>query len=99
MASSAGFGIAMAGSLVWGNKNTSKSREIGGALAFLGGRRLVKKSNNQPIVGGNYARDDGEGARLGRNVGGVLSLRAWRQIEQYKNTKIKYVVGLDAQCR
>jgi hypothetical protein len=74
-ASCAGFAIVMAGSLVWGNKAMRiNNREIGGALA-LDGHRLVKKSNNQPIVGRNKARDDGEGAQLGRSVwGGVVSL-------------------------
>jgi hypothetical protein len=51
-----------------------KNRHIGGALA-LGGRRLVKKSNNKQIVGGNERKDVGEGARLGWSVwGGVVSL-------------------------
>jgi hypothetical protein len=65
----------MAGSLVWGNKtrHIKKQKDRGGALA-LGGRCLVKKSNNQPMVGGNYGWDDGEG-QLGQSVWvGVVSL-------------------------
>jgi hypothetical protein len=55
-------------------QDTSKNREIGGGVA-LGGRRLVKKSNNQQIIGRNNGQDDGEGARLGQSVwGGVVSL-------------------------
>ncbi len=67
-------------------QDTSKNREIGWVLA-LGGRGLVKKSNNQPIVGENDAQDDGEGARLGQSVWGVLSLCARQQIERCKKYK------------
>ena len=41
------------------NKDASKNRERDGSLA-LGGRRLVLRCNNQPIVGGSDRRDDGE---------------------------------------
>jgi hypothetical protein len=60
----------MAGSLVWGveTRHIKKQRDRG--VLALGGRLLVKKSNNQPIVGRNDARDDGEGAWLGRRVWG-----------------------------
>ncbi len=44
------------------NKDVSKNREGDGSLAF-GGRRLVIRRNNQPIVGGSDRRDDGEDAR------------------------------------
>ncbi len=65
----------MAGSLVWGDETRHiKNREIGEALV-LGGRCLVKKSNNQLIVGRNNAQDDREGARLGQSIwGDVVSL-------------------------
>ncbi len=46
------------------NKDASKNRKGDGSLA-LGGRRLVLRHNNQPIVGGSNRRDDGEDARLG----------------------------------
>jgi hypothetical protein len=75
-APSAGFALAMAGSLVWGNKtrHIKIQRDSGGGALTLGGCWLAKKSNNQPIVGRINIRDDGEGARLGRSVwGGVVS--------------------------
>ncbi len=52
---------------------------------------FCQKSSNQPLVGGNDGRDDGEGAWLGQSVlGDGVSL--------YKaNTTIKYVVALDGR--
>jgi hypothetical protein len=79
------------------NKTHKKRREIWGVLA-LGGHHLVKKSNNQPIVGRNGARDDGEGARLGRIVRGVLSICAEQQIEQCKKYKSKICCSLRWPC-
>ncbi len=71
---SAGFALARAGSLDWGDKTRHiENRERGGALA-LGGRHLVKKSNNLQIVSGNNGRDDGEGVRLGRSIWGGYCL-------------------------
>ncbi len=55
------------------NKDASKNREGVGYLA-LGGRRLVVRRNNQPIVGGSNRRDEGENARPGWCVwGGCFS--------------------------
>ncbi len=55
------------------NKDASINREGGGSLA-LGGRRLVIRCNNQPIVGGSNRRDDGEDAQPGWSVwGGCFS--------------------------
>jgi hypothetical protein len=53
------------------NKDALINREGDGSLV-LGGRRLVLRRNNQPIVGGSDRRDDGEDARLGWSVWGVL---------------------------
>ncbi len=49
------------------NKDASKNREGDGSSA-LGGRRLVVRHNNQPIVGGSDRMDDGEDARPGWSV-------------------------------
>ena len=55
------------------NKDVSKNREGDGSLA-LGGRHLVLRHNNQPIVGGSDRMDYGEDARLGWSAwGGCLS--------------------------
>ncbi len=55
------------------NEDASKNREGGGSLA-LGGRRLVVRHNNHPIVGGSNRMDDGEDARPGWSVrGGCFS--------------------------
>ena len=55
------------------NKDASKNREGDRSLA-LGGRHLVVRHNNQPIVGGSDRRDDGEDARPGWSVwGGCFS--------------------------
>ncbi len=51
------------------SEDASKNRERDGSLA-LGGRRLVLRRNNQPIVGGSDRRDDGEDPRPGWSVGG-----------------------------
>ncbi len=65
------------------NKNASKNRE-GGRSSALGGRRMVLRRNNQPIVGGSDRRDDGEDARLGGVYGGGVFLISGRRIEQRK---------------
>ncbi len=44
------------------NKDASKNREGDGSLA-LGGRGLVVRHNNQPIVGSSDRMYDGEDAR------------------------------------
>ncbi len=49
------------------NEVASKNREGDGSSA-LGGRRLVVRHNNQPIVGGSDRRDDEEDARPGWSV-------------------------------
>ena len=49
-------------------RNPSKNRERGGALA-LGGRRLVGKPNNQPKVGGSVRGDDRGEARWAESGG------------------------------
>jgi hypothetical protein len=55
------------------NKDASKNREGDRSLA-LGGRCLVLRCNNQPIVGGGDKRDDGEDAQPGWSVwGGCFS--------------------------
>ncbi len=55
------------------NKDASKNREGDGSSA-LGGRHLVVRNNNQPIVGGSDRMDDGEDARPGWSVwGGCFS--------------------------
>ncbi len=75
MVPSAGFVLATAGSLVWGNKtrHIEKQRERGGI--GLRWPPFGQKSNNQQIVGENDGRGDGEGARLRQSVwGGVVSL-------------------------
>jgi hypothetical protein len=56
------------------------NREGDGSLA-LGGRRLVVKHNNQPIVGSSIRMDDGEDARLGGSVWGGCFLILGQQIE------------------
>jgi hypothetical protein len=50
-------------------QDTSKNREIGWEIG-LSWLPFGQKSNNQQIVGGNDARNDGEGAWLGRSVWG-----------------------------
>jgi hypothetical protein len=62
------------------NEDASKNREGDESLA-LGGRCLVVRHNNQPIVGDSDRMDDGEVVRPGWSVwgGGVLILG--RQIE------------------
>ncbi len=49
------------------NKDASKNREGDGSSA-LGGRCLVIRHNNQPIVGGSDRRNDGEDVRPGWSV-------------------------------
>ena len=51
------------------NKYSLKNREGDGSLA-LGGRRLVVRHNNQPIVGSRDRMDDGEDVRPGWSVWG-----------------------------
>ncbi len=64
------------------NEDASKNREGDGSSA-LGGRRLVLRHKNQPIVGGSDRRDDGEDARSGWSVwGGGVFLISGRRIEQ-----------------
>jgi hypothetical protein len=97
-APSAGFALATAGSLVWGNvtRHIKKLRDRGGI--GLSWPLYGQKSNNQPIVGRNDRRDDGEGAWLKRSVwGGVVSCLFMRggKLSNAKNTKIKHVVALD----
>ena len=53
---------------------------MGGPLA-LGGRHLIGVHNNQIKVGVDVGGWGGEETRLGRNLWGVLSLRAGRRIE------------------
>jgi hypothetical protein len=68
--SRAGFAIATAGSLVWGNKATGiKNREIGGALA-LGGCRVMMPYINQPIVGVCSFDNDRAEVWLGQSIWG-----------------------------
>jgi hypothetical protein len=64
-----GFALAAGGFLGWDAKQSciKKKREGGGSLA-LGGRRLVIRHNNQPIVGGSDMMDGGEDARQGWSV-------------------------------
>ncbi len=58
-----GFALAVAGSLGWAAElRCIKNREGDGSSA-LGGRRLVVRHNNQPIVGGSNMMDDVENAR------------------------------------
>ncbi len=55
------------------NEDSSKNREGDGSSA-LGGRRWVLKHINQPIVGGNDRKDDGEDVWPGWSVwGGCFS--------------------------
>ncbi len=69
------------------NKDASKNREGDGSSA-LGGRRLVLRRNNQPIVSGSDRRDDGEDARPGWSVwGGEFFL--FRGGELYDKKKYK----------
>jgi hypothetical protein len=65
------------------NIDASKNREGDGSLA-LGGRRLVVRHNNQPIVGGSNRMDDGEDARPGCCVWGGCFLILGHQIERPK---------------
>ncbi len=58
------------------NEDASKNREEGRSLA-LGGCRLGRRRNNQPIVGGSYKRDDGEDARPGWSVWGGVFFSFW----------------------
>ncbi len=59
--------------VVMPNKDASKKRE-GDGSSSLGGRHLVIRYNNQPIVGGINRRDDEEDARQGWSVwGGCFS--------------------------
>jgi hypothetical protein len=84
-------------SLVWGDKTQHiKIQRHGGGGIGLRWPLFGKKSNNQPIVGGNNARDDGEGARLGRSVWGGCCLFMWgSKLSDAKNTKNKTCRGLD----
>jgi hypothetical protein len=68
-ASSTGFALATAGSLVCGKKKyIKKQRDKGGVgLRWL---PFGQKSNNQQKFGGKDRRDDGEGARLKQSVWG-----------------------------
>ncbi len=69
------------------NKDALKNREGDGSSA-LGGRRLVLRRNNQPIVGGSDRRDDGEDARLGWSVwGGVFFLFRGGELNDKKSYK------------
>jgi hypothetical protein len=71
------------------NKDASKKREGDGSSA-LGGRHLVLRYNNQPIVGGSDRRDDGEDARMGWSVwGGVFFLFWGGKLNDKKNYKNK----------
>ncbi len=83
--------------LGWQKKTHWKTERLGGALA-LGGCCLVKKRNNQPIVGGNNGRDDGEGARLGQNIWGVLSLVQGDKLSDAKKYKNEICCGLRWLC-
>jgi hypothetical protein len=94
--SSAGFAIMMTGSLVWANKtiHIKKQRDRGGV--GLRWPSCGQKSNNQPIVGGNDVRGDGEGAQLGQSIwGGVVHFVQGGKLRDLKNTKIKYAMALD----
>jgi hypothetical protein len=56
---------------------------------------LVLRRNNQPIVGSNDRRDDGEDALPGWRVwGGVFFLFRGGELNDKKITKIKYIEGL-----
>ncbi len=71
------------------NKDASKNREGGRSLA-LGGRCLVLRHNNQPIVGGSDRRDDGEDAQPGWSVwGGVFFLFWGGELNDKNNYKNK----------
>jgi hypothetical protein len=71
------------------NKDASKNRKGNGSLA-LGGRHLVLRCNNQPIVGGSNRRDDGEDARPGRSIwGGVFFLFRGGKLNNKNNYKNK----------
>ncbi len=71
------------------NEDASKIREGDGSLA-LGGRRLVLRCNNQPIVGGSNRRDDGEDARPKWSVwGGMFFLFRGGKLNNEKKYKNK----------
>ncbi len=63
----------------------------------LGGRRLVKKSNNQQLLAETMEGIMESERRWGGAYGGVLSLRVGRQIEQHKKYK-KIRRGLRWPC-
>jgi hypothetical protein len=79
-----GFALAAAGSLGWDAEQRCIKNQKGDGSSALGGRRLVLRCNNQPIVGGSDRRDDGEDARLGGSVWGGVFLILGRQIERRK---------------
>ncbi len=71
------------------NEDASKNRKGDRSLAF-GGRRLVLRCNNQPIVGSSDRRDDGEDARPGWSVwGGVFFLFRGGELNDKNNYKNK----------
>ena len=61
-------------------------KERGNNELALGGCHFIFRHNNQLIVGVSNGRNDGEDARPGRIIGGVLSLHSGWKIEQQKNT-------------
>jgi hypothetical protein len=95
-APSAGSRLAMAGSLVWGNKtrHIKKQRERG-AVGLWWPPFSQKK---QPTNGGNDGREMERERGWGGAYGGVLSLRAGQQIEQHKKNKNKIHCGLRWPC-
>ncbi len=83
-----GLALTTAGSLGWDAKLICiKNRERDGSLA-LGGRHLVIRHNNQPIVGGSNGMDDGEDGWPGWSIlGGVILFQGGKSnVEKnYKN--------------
>jgi hypothetical protein len=86
----------MVASLLGWDFNRRKKREMGGPFA-LDGRHLMEGHNNQPKVGINNGRGIEEERRPGRNMGGGVSLRLERQINEEKQQQRKYVVALDGR--
>ncbi len=73
--------------------NTSKIRERDVDSA-LSGHLLVGQHNNQPKAGVRGRRDDGEGARSGRNIWGGRHAIVWGGKLSNKKKKIKKRRGL-----
>ena len=80
-----GLGLAGVGSLAVDSEFHIENREREGGTLVLDGRRLAKKSNNQPIVVSDDNRGGiGEETRPGRNVRGDAVSLLWSSIDGQK---------------